>query len=133
MELYADIIIDISHSKLDQTFQYRIPEHLQDILEPGNVVNVPFVRGDRTTKGYVLRITERASCPLERMKDIHSVETNLAGGESQLISLALWMRDFYGSTTIQALRTVMPFRQKAAEKKKKRIRLLISGRKRSRN
>lgn len=127
MELYADIIIDISHSKLDQTFQYRIPEHLQDILEPGNVVNVPFGRGDRTTKGYVLRITDRASCPLERMKDIHSVETNLAGGESQLISLALWMRDFYGSTTIQALRTVMPFRQKAAEKKKKRIRLLISG------
>lgn len=127
MELYADIIIDISHSKLDQTFQYRIPEHLQDALESGNVVNVPFGRGDRTTKGYVLRITDRASCPLERMKDIHSVETNLAGGESQLISLALWMRDFYGSTTIQALRTVMPFRQKAAEKKKKRIRLLISG------
>lgn len=125
LELYADIIIDISHSKLDQTFQYRIPEQLQDVLEPGNVVKVPFGRGDRTTRGYVLRITDHASCPLERMKEIHSVETNLAGGESRLISLALWMRDFYGSTTIQALRTVMPFRQKAAEKKKKRIRLLI--------
>lgn len=124
-ELYADIIIDISHSKLDQTFQYRVPVGLQEILEPGNVVNVPFGRGDRTTKGYVLRITDHASCPLERMKDIQSVETSLAGEESQLISLALWMRDYYGSTTIQALRTVMPFRQRAAEKKKKKIRLLI--------
>lgn len=125
-ELYADIIIDISHSKLDQTFQYRIPTHLREVLEPGNVVSIPFGRGDRTTKGYVLRITEHPSCPIEKMKEIQSLETNLAGGESNLISLALWMRDYYGSTTLQALRTVLPFRQKASEKQKKRIRLLIS-------
>lgn len=125
MQLYADIIIDISHSQLDKTFQYRIPEQLQETLEPGSVVNVPFGRGDRLTKGYVMRITEHAECPLERMKEIQSVETSLGGGDSALISLALWMRDFYGSTTIQALRTVMPFRQKASEKKKKYIRLLL--------
>ena len=40
--LYADIVIDISHSRLDQSFQYRIPERLQEELEPGNVVLVPF-------------------------------------------------------------------------------------------
>ena len=34
MELYADIIIDISYSGLDKTFQYRIPEELQEVLEP---------------------------------------------------------------------------------------------------
>ena len=28
--LYANIIIDISHEKLDRTFQYRIPEKLLD-------------------------------------------------------------------------------------------------------
>lgn len=126
MELYADIIIDISHSKLDQTFQYRVPEELQQELEPGNVVEVPFGRGDRPTKGYVLRITEHASCPREKMKGISRIETNLAGTESRLTALALWMRDYYGSTTIQALRTVLPFRQKAAEKKKKKIILKLS-------
>ena len=27
-ELYADIIVDVSHEKLDKPFQYRVPERL---------------------------------------------------------------------------------------------------------
>lgn len=125
MELYADIIIDISHSKLDQTFQYRIPGELREVLEPGNVVEVPFGRGDRPIKGYVLRISDHTSCPPEKMKTILRLETNLAGADSKLTALALWMRDYYGSTTVQALRTVLPFRQKASEKKKRWIELAL--------
>lgn len=121
MELYADIIIDISHSKLDQTFQYRIPPNLHEVLEPGNVVEVPFGRGDHPKKGYVLRISEHSACPPEKLKTILRVETKLAGADSKLTALALWMRDYYGSTTVQALRTVLPFREKAAEKKKRWI------------
>ena len=77
--LYADIVIDISHSRLDQSFQYRIPERLQEELEPGNVVLVPFGRGDHPKKGYVLRITDHAACAPEKIKDILQVETQLAG------------------------------------------------------
>ena len=29
---YADIIIDISHEAIDRTFQYKIPEDIEDIL-----------------------------------------------------------------------------------------------------
>ncbi len=126
MELFADIIIDISHSKLDQTFQYRVPEALQDVLEPGNVVEVPFGRGDRPTKGYVLRVTEYSACPPEKLKEITRIETDLAGAESKLTALALWMRDYYGCTTVQALRTVLPFRQKAARRQKKTVALKLS-------
>ncbi len=126
MELFADIIIDISHSKLDQTFQYRVPEALQGVLEPGNVVEVPFGRGDRQTRGYVMRITDYSSCPPEKLKEITRVETDLVGAESKLTALALWMRDYYGCTTLQALRTVLPFRQKAAQRKKKTVALRLS-------
>lgn len=125
MGLFADVIIDISHSRLDQTYQYRIPEELCASLEPGNVVVVPFGRGNRPTKGYVLRITERCACPPEKLKDIVRIETSLAGAESKLTALALWMRDYYGSTTVQALRTVLPFRQKAPQKKKKTVALVL--------
>ena len=125
MGLYADVIIDISHSRLDRTYQYRIPVQLQETLEPGNVVEVPFGRGDKTTKGYVLRITDHASCPEEKLKSISRVETTLAGAQSRLTALALWMRDYYGSTTVQALRTVLPFRQKAPERQKKTVTLKL--------
>lgn len=126
MGLYADVIIDISHSRLDRTYQYRIPPELQEVLEPGSVVGVPFGRGDKMTKGYVLRITDHAACPEEKLKSIGRVETSFAGGQSALIALALWMRDYYGSTTVQALRTVLPFRQKAPRKKKKTVALRLS-------
>lgn len=39
--MYADIIIDITHEKLDKVFQYRIPSELEGILEVGTEVIVP--------------------------------------------------------------------------------------------
>ncbi len=38
--MYADIIIDITHEKLDKVFQYRIPSELEGILEVGTEVIV---------------------------------------------------------------------------------------------
>lgn len=40
--MYADIIIDITHEKLDKVFQYSIPSELEGILEVGTEVIVPF-------------------------------------------------------------------------------------------
>ena len=33
--MFADVIIDIQHEKLDKIFQYRVPESMVDELEPG--------------------------------------------------------------------------------------------------
>ena len=33
--MYADIIVDITHEKLDKIFQYQIPEALEGILRTG--------------------------------------------------------------------------------------------------
>lgn len=35
---YADIIVDISHEKVDRSFQYKVPEELQYKLQVGMVV-----------------------------------------------------------------------------------------------
>ena len=43
--IYADVIIDISHEKLDRDFQYRVPEELVQAIKPGVVVTVPFGKG----------------------------------------------------------------------------------------
>ena len=44
--VYADVIIDISHEKVDRDFQYRIPEELEPAIKPGVVVTVPFGKGN---------------------------------------------------------------------------------------
>ena len=56
--MFADVIIDIQHEKLDKIFQYRVPESMEDELEPGMEVLVPFGRGNRQIKGYVTSLTE---------------------------------------------------------------------------
>ena len=126
MELYADIILDISHSSLDKTFQYRVPESLAKILEPGNVVEIPFGAGNRTRTGYVMGISEHPKIPLEKMKEIQRIVTDFAGTDSKLTALALWMRDYYGSTMAQALRTVLPIRKKTASRQKRTLVRLVS-------
>lgn len=110
-ELYADIIVDISHEKLDKPFQYRVPERLRDRLEIGMCVTVPFGNGGRRLKGYVIEIGEDCKFDPQRTKDILEITTKNAGVEDRLIALAGWIRKNYGSTMIQALKTVIPAKQ----------------------
>ncbi len=51
--MYADIIIDITHEKLDKVFQYRVPEELEGDLRTGAGVIVPFGRGNRKRRGIL--------------------------------------------------------------------------------
>ena len=39
---YADIIVDISHEKLDKSFQYLVPQQLEEQIQVGMVVQIPF-------------------------------------------------------------------------------------------
>ena len=51
MTKYADVIIDISHEKVDRPFQYRIPEDMLEGLEVGMCVTVPFGKGNTLRRG----------------------------------------------------------------------------------
>ena len=60
MAYYASVIIDISHEKLDRTFQYKIPEELFSQIYPGVLVFVPFGIGNRILRGFVIEVTDYA-------------------------------------------------------------------------
>ena len=68
--MYADIIIDITHEKLDKIFQYRIPDKLKEDLRIGMEVVVPFGKGNKETKGYVVSFSEKPGYDPEKMKEI---------------------------------------------------------------
>ena len=110
-ELYADIIVDISHEKLDKPFQYRVPERLRGVLETGMCVTVPFGNGNKPLKGYVIDVGDRCKFDPARTKDILEIVRNGVGVEDRMIALAGWIRKNYGSTMIQALKTVLPAKQ----------------------
>ena len=124
MNKYANIIVDISHEKLDKTFQYLIPDELQDEIHLGVLVEVPF--GNRTITGYVVELTDEAEFDVTKLKPIIGVKKGSVPIESQLIALAGWIRRNYGATMNQALKTVIPIKQKIKAVEHKSISLAIS-------
>lgn len=124
MALYANIIIDISHEKLDRIFQYRIPDILKEEVKPGVLVEIPFGRGDRKIKGYVIEVTGKPEYEISRIKEILRVIKTGIPIESQLILLAAWMRENFGGTMNQALKTVLPVKKTTAKKELRMVYLL---------
>ncbi len=114
--MYANIIIDISHEKVDKPFQYKIPEALDSEIQVGVQVRIPFGKGNHERKGYVVGVTEEADFDPARIKEITGVVTGSVTAESKLIGLAWWMKGRYGSTMNQALKTVLPVKQKVRPK-----------------
>lgn len=122
---YADIIVDISHEKLDRTFQYVIPAELRDKVNVGSRVRIPFGSGNRMINGYVIQITDEPKYDVNKMKQVAGIEDKGIAIESHQIVLAAWIRKNYGSTMNQALKTVIPVKQKMKHKKSRQVSLKV--------
>ena len=109
--MYAKVIVDISHEKLDKGFDYRIPAHLDGEIYPGVQVNIPFGKGNRIIQGYVIEVKETAGYAEDKIKEIIDVVRNSIPIESRLISLAWFIKENYGSSMNQALKTVIPIKE----------------------
>ena len=103
MGKFADIIVDISHEKVDRPFQYMIPDELQGKLEIGMAVYIPFGKGNKLIKGYIMDITDIPSYDVNKLKSIVSVVEQGVVADQNAIKLAYWMKKNYGSTMIPAL------------------------------
>ncbi len=123
---YANIIIDISHEKVDRAFQYKIPKELDGKIETGMCVQIPFGAGNRLRNGYVIEVTDKAEFPDEKQKMVAGIVTSGMPVEADAIKLAAWMKENYGSTMIAALKTVLPVKQAMKHKEKKKIIRLLT-------
>ena len=121
--MYANVIVDISHEKLDKTFQYSIPDELLCDIRPGVCVDIPF--GSRNITGYVIEVTDEPEYDPARTKPLIGIKSDSVAVEAKLIALAAWIRRNYGSTMNQALKTVIPVKKQAKEQVSRSIVLKI--------
>ncbi len=122
---YGDIVVDISTGDLDRIFQYRIPDELLPQIEVGMQVRIPFGKNNRMITGFLINLTEHPRIEPERIKPVENIVNSELAVESQLIKLAWWMKETYGSTMLQALKTVIPVRKQIRHNEKKYYRLKI--------
>src|SRR5262245_42841823 len=88
--LFADVVFD---RPLDHPFTYAVPESLRAAIGVGKRVRAPFGKGDRTTVGYCVRVSDTA--PQRAVKDIVAVLDEQALLDDHLLRLTRWMADYY--------------------------------------
>ncbi len=118
MAKYAGVIVDISLEKLDRVFDYKIPAHLEDRIRPGVQVWIPFGNGNRRIKGFIVSLSDICSYEECKVKELLGICEGAISVEGQLIELAAWMRERYGCTMNQTMKTVLPVKQKVKEQTK---------------
>ena len=124
--IFADVIVNISHENLDQIYQYIVKPEQEASAIIGAPVMIPFGRGNRKIKGYIVGLSQTASWDVDKMKELNCISQNEIVIESQLIHLAFWMKQTYGSTMNDALKTVIPVKKTIKNKEKKYICLNVS-------
>lgn len=123
---FANVIVDITHEKLDKTFQYIIPKDIEQNIAPGVQVLVPFGKGNRQIKAYVIEVTDKPEYDISKMKYIDCIVPSSVPIESQLICVAAWIKENYGSTMSSALKVVIPVSQTVKGKTKESVSLNVS-------
>lgn len=121
---YADIIIDISHENLDKTYQYAIPDEMSSLAVIGAPAVVPFGKGNRTINGYIVGLSSEPKISLDKIKSISSIVEGAPVIESHLIYLAYWIKETFGGTMNDALRTVIPVKRAVRIKEQRSIILI---------
>ncbi len=101
--LFADVVFD---RPLDQAFTYAVGESLRGAIGVGKRVQVPFGKGDRSTIGYCVRLTETP--PGRAVKEIEAVVDEEALLDEHLLRLTRWMADYYLCGWGQVLNAVVP-------------------------
>jgi primosomal protein N' (replication factor Y) (superfamily II helicase) len=101
--IYAEIIVNVPHRRVDRVFHYQVPQELIRDIYPGRRVQVPF--GNRCVEGIVIDVTDTA--PDIGIKSIEKV-LDAPALPRDLLELARWIADIYFCPYIDALNTVAP-------------------------
>jgi len=100
----AEIIINTTAKRLQQTFSYTVPDHLT--VGVGSRVIVPF--GFRREEGIVVALHEELEEPADfTLKPIEGLLSSQTGFREEMIETALWIRDYYVCNLSDALRLFM--------------------------
>lgn len=117
--MFASVIVDIPSKSVNQVFDYRIPSGMEGLIKVGHRVLVPF--GPRTIQGYVMSIDETTDFDPKRIKDIArtlDIEPVLT---EEMITIAMYLADYYVDQYISVIETILPAALKANYKKVLRL------------
>lgn len=104
--MFCDVVIDVNNSQVNKSYEYIIPKSLEDIIEVGSRVKVPF--GNRKVLGFVIGIHSESSYDSTKLKQIAEALDIYPVLTAEFIDIAKYMVDNYYTFYITALKTMIP-------------------------
>ena len=105
---YAEIVIANANENLDKTFCYGIPENLNNVIEIGMRVYVPFGIGNHRTEGYVVGFADNTDIDKNKIKNIHSLAESYSVISKKKLQLAYWIKEKYCCSIGSAIMAIVP-------------------------
>ncbi len=112
--MIAKVLVDVKAREVDRTFDYLVPSKLEDVIEIGQRVKVPF--GPRFIMGYVLGFTERSE--FDKLKKIYAVMDIIPSLTKELIKLGKELSISNTSSLVGIYQAMLPKALKSKYKKK---------------
>jgi primosomal protein N' (replication factor Y) len=106
--LFAEVIVANKCKETDRTYSYLIPEGLEEKVEVGSRVIVPFGMGNKQLEGYVLEVKDSIDFSVSRIKPVARVLDDEPVMSPKLVELAVWMKNKYLSYYIDAIQAIVP-------------------------
>jgi len=107
-KLYAEVIVANKCKETDRTYSYLIPKDMEEAVEIGSRVIVPFGVGNKQLEGYVLDIKDSIDFNVSRIKPVARALDDEPVMSPKLVELAEWMKKKYLSYYIDAIQAIVP-------------------------
>ncbi len=104
--LVADIIIEQTAFSFDKPYGYAVPKELENILQVGCRVVVPFGKGNTHRQGMVIKIYNDETDPPYKSIDRLIDESPIINDE--MVELCVWMHEHCFCTYFEAVKAVLP-------------------------
>lgn len=113
--MFASVIVSVNSKDVNRLFDYKIPEHLLDVIKIGHRVFVPF--GPRHVQAYVMSIHSESDVPKDKVKEIVKVMDVEPVLTEELIELSKKLSNYYIEPYISIIETILPAALKVKSKK----------------
>ncbi|MCT2344234.1 primosomal protein N' [Bacillales bacterium AN1005] len=113
----AKVIVDVPAKQTDRPFDYLIPEHLEEVIQPGMRVIVPF--GPRKVQGFVESVEETSS--FKSLKKVIEPMDVVPVLNEELLLLGDWLSKTTLCYKISAYQAMLPPALKAKYERKLKL------------
>ena len=121
MKLYAEVIINSEALEIDRPFTYKVPEEFNNEIKIGQIVKVPFGKGNKTSEGFILNLKNDDNIKF-KTKNIAAILVKDPVIDEDDINLIEFLREKTLCKYIDAFRILIPVGiMKGAKAKKKKV------------